>query len=199
LEGSLVGPFGPATIGIRSNIILPQQVTIGLRQRITPKFTLLAGVEWTNWKAFSAFPVVSTGPVATGATVTTLGFRWRDGWMASIGGEYQWNNKLTLRSGVGYEWSPVTSTTRGLRLPDANRLWVSAGLTYQWSEKLSIDVGYTHLFIPVVPINVTPANPTFNPAAPIQFFGSARAHFDIISIGVNYKFGSRAEAVVAKY
>ena len=87
LSGSLTNAF-PTPIGIRSNIVLPQQVTVGLRQRITPKFTLLAGVEWTNWKSFTSFPVVSTGPIAAGATVTNLGFRWRDGWMASVGGEF---------------------------------------------------------------------------------------------------------------
>ena len=176
-------------------------ITIGLRQRITPTFTLLAGLEWTNWKSFNSFPMSSTGPLAPGAALAplALNFGWRDGWFASVGGEYQWDEKITLRSGVGYEWSPVSNATRGLRLPDASRWWLSAGLSYKWSEKLTIDVAYTHLFIPVAPINVAPGNPTFNPFVGVQYFGEARAHFDIISVGLNYKFGGKAAPVFAKY
>ncbi|MCC2096245.1 MAG: outer membrane protein transport protein [Hyphomicrobiales bacterium] len=200
LSGSVIG-IAPAANGIRSNIVLPQQVTIGLRQEITPAFTLLAGVEWTNWKVFNSFPVISTGPfvpagVALPGALGALSFRWQDGWMASVGGEYKWDNKLTLRSGIGYEWSPVTSTTRGLRLPDANRLWVSAGFSYKWSERVTIDASYTHLFIPTAQINVTATNPTFTG---VQMFGRARAHFDLISVGLNYRFDTPVRSVVAKY
>jgi long-chain fatty acid transport protein len=197
LEGTVINAL-PLPNGIQSNIVLPQQVTIGLRQEISPAFTLLAGLEWTNWKVFNSFPVVSTGPILPGVVLAplTLNFRWQDGWMASVGGEYKWDNKLTLRSGIGYEWSPVTAATRGLRLPDANRLWVSAGLSYKWSERLSIDASYTHLFIPKAALNITPTSPTFTG---VQMFGRARAHFDLISIGLNYRFDTPVSRVVAKY
>ena len=190
--------FFPAPNGIRTSIVLPRQVTIGLRQKIGRSFTLLAGLEWTNWSVFNRFNVVSTGPVLPGAVLAplTLSFRWRDGWMASLGGEYKWDDRLTLRTGVGYEWSPVTLATRGLRLPDADRLWVSAGLTYKWSEKLSFDLGYTHIFAFAARLNITPANPTFNG---VQFFGNAKSNVDIIAVGLNYKFGGKARPVVAKY
>lgn len=202
LGGSVANfPAVGATTGIQAGLVLPQQVTIGLRQRLSKKFTLLAGVEWTNWSVFNRFPVTSTGPFAPGAQLAplTLAFQWRDGWFASVGGEYKWNDKLTIRSGLGYEWSPITNANRGLRLPDQSRWWLSAGLSYKWSEQLSFDLGYTRLIIPKTQINIAPGNPTFNPFVPIQYFATARAHFDIISVGVNYKFGHKAPAVVAKY
>lgn len=199
LEGLVANfPGVPVPLNIRSNLVLPDQITIGLRQRITPQFTLLAGLEWTNWSVFNSFPVVSTGPVAAGATITSLDFRWRDGWYASVGGEYQWNEKLKVRGGLGYEWSPVSNRIRGQRLPDQNRVWASIGMSYQLTPALSLDASYTHLFIPKAPIRVVPGNPTFNPLLG-AYRATAKAKFDMFSVGLNYRFGGRAPTVVAKY
>ena len=187
LKGSLQNAAGlPAFVSIRSNLTLPDELTIGVNQRVTEKLSLSAGFEWTHWALFTSFPVRSA---ATGATITNLGFRYRDGWYASIGGAYQWNEALTLRAGLGYERTPVSDTVRGVRLTDNDRVFTSLGLGYKWNDKLSFDVSYAHGFVKRAPITVNSvANPNFNPLAPLPYVGSNKTSIDIVSLGLNYRW-----------
>ena len=193
-----IGPLPASALvggayGIRSNLTLPDSVTIGLRQRVTPDLTLLAGLEWTHWGAFKSFPVVLTSPAPfAGANLTPLAFRYKDGWYVSGGAEYKWNPDLTLRAGLAYEKSPINDTNRGVRLPDNDRVWASIGAGYRFSRKLSIDVSYAHAFVKNGRVIIAgPANPAFNPALP-PFFGNSRGHFDILSAALNYRWDDPA-------
>ncbi len=182
---------------ITSTITAPDQVTVGVKQKVNDQWTVLAGLEWTNWSVFNNFPVFNS---STGAAIPSANFdfRWSNGWFASVGAEYKYNQDLTLRGGFAYEWSPISDTVRGVRIPDNDRIWLTAGLSYQLSNKLSIDASYAHIFIKNAPIAINNAN---NPAfvAPLAFVGTSKGHVDIVSVGVNYRWSEPARAVVAKY
>ncbi|WP_075215591.1 OmpP1/FadL family transporter [Mongoliimonas terrestris] len=186
LEGELVSPTSPGGLPITADLTLPETVTLGLRQRINDRFTLLAGIEWQNW---SRLGIVDVENSALG-TVTELDFEYKDGWFFSLGGEYAWNENLTLRTGLGYEISPVTDEFRSARLPDANRIWASVGLTYEVNERLSFDAAYTHLFGEESDINRTSAVPGgFGLPATVTYAGSSEASADILSVSLRYKLG----------
>ena len=178
-----------AVTDITANLKLPEQVTVGLRQQLTNDFTVLAGYEWTHWGDFSRFPALT----ASGATATTLNFDYRDGWFASLGGEYKWSNDLTLRAGLGLEKSPVTDATRGVRLPDSDRTWATFGGSYTFDNKLSLDASYAHLFVRSGSINLVAGNPSY--LANLPFVASNTGHVDIISLSLTYRWddpGSKA-------
>ena len=202
LEGTLYNPAVASTFNIKSDVTLPEQVTVGLRQKITNDFTLLAGYEWTGWGAFGRFPVISNSGVTSGATLTSLIFDYKNSWFASIGGEYAWNDNLVLRAGLGYEKSPITSETRSVRLPDSDRIWTSLGMSYKWNEKLTFDASYAHLFGKSGSVNVVPGNPTLiTPTSgslagvPLPFVGNTKAHVDIFAIGLTYRWDDPRVAV----
>lgn len=188
-------PIGLAGTNIDADVKLPDSLTIGARYQVTKDLTLLAGYEWTNWSLFSSFPVVSTGPIASGQQLTTLAFGWRDGWFSSVGAEYKWNQQLTLRTGIAYESSPVTLATRGLRLPDADRIWTSVGLSYQITPKMNVDVGYTHIFAKDSQIALVAGNPTFNG---VPYLATAKGSVDIVSVGLRYSLFDKSP-VRARY
>lgn len=194
LKGSINNGFGlPATLAIRSNLTLPDELTIGINQKITDKLSISAGFEWTHWSLFNSFPVRSA---ASGAVVTNLAFRYRDGWLASVGGAYQYNEALLLRAGLGYEKSPISDTVRTVRLTDNDRVWTSLGASYRVSNKLSVDVSYAHAFIKKSPITINSiANPAFNPLAPLAYVGSNKASLDIVSLGLNYRWDDPRVAI----
>ena len=199
LKGSINNGFGlPPTLAIRSNLTLPDEVTIGINQKITDKLSLSAGFEWTHWSLFNSFPVRSA---ASGVTVTNLAFRYRDAWMASVGGAYQFNDALLLRAGLGYEKSPISDTVRTVRLVDNDRVWTTLGASYRVSNKLSVDASYAHTFIKTSPISIVAGNPAFNPAAPLPYVGRNKASLDIVSVGLNYRWDDPKVAipVVSKY
>jgi long-chain fatty acid transport protein len=190
--GSSVGPFlgqYPAQV----KLDLPDTLTIGLRQKITPDFTLLTGFEWDQWSLLGTVPVVYAG---SGVVPQVIPFNYNDGWLASVGGEYKWNQNLTLRAGLAYEKSPIDDLNREVRLPDADRIWTSIGASYKVSDKISLDFAYSHLF----PMNGTITS-TLEPLE-VSFSGTETSHIDIVSVGLEYRWDAPAASpapVVARY
>jgi long-chain fatty acid transport protein len=178
IDGSL-GISGIGSFPVSTTLNLPDTVSIGLRQGLTPQWTALATIEWTNWSRIGT-SVVSGAPLPT-----TIPFQYKDGWFFSGGAEYMWNEQLTLRAGAGYEKSPITDDVRIPLLPDNDRYWLSIGGTYRLTPKITFDVAYSHLFVKDTPINVVAGNPSFTGFA---YVGSVDAHVDIISVGLKYRF-----------
>jgi long-chain fatty acid transport protein len=198
LEGSLTQVSNPApaygytgtggaaiaTSG-SADLKLPDIVTVSVRQEVAPNLRLLGTFEWSNWSRLNQLQVVAAG---TGASLITLPTNWQDGYMISVGGEYDYNAQTTLRTGVAYEWSSVQSSTeRILQDPDNNRVWLSFGASYKWSEWTTVSFAYSHLFIEdgtftrsVVQLSGTPLATTLT--------GTETASTDIVSVGLKHKW-----------
>ena len=137
-------------------------------------------------------------PATVAGNPVRLPFEYKDSWFVSVGGEYAYNQKLTLRAGLGYEKSPITDAERTPRLPDSDRVWASMGFTYVYSDKLSFDAAYTHVFFKDANINITAAsgNPWFN--GTINYIGTAKSHLDILTVGMKYKWYTPPKAIITK-
>jgi long-chain fatty acid transport protein len=210
LEGDLIGALAPLNFGggatgpIGVDLTTPEMVSLGINQRITDAFTVSGTVEWTNWSRISSFPVINrnTGTAIdlnplTPATTDPLTFAYEDGWFFSVGGEYDYSQALSLRAGVGYEISPIKTQDRSYRLPDDDRLWLSAGLTYEHNEKYALDMGYT--FITTFDTDI-PSPTVVVPAAGFNANVDATVH--ILAVGLKVKFGGHskpADEIVRKY
>lgn len=179
------------TTNISTTVNLPDTVSLGLRQRLTPQWTGLATVEWTNWSRIGT-SVVSGAPLPT-----TLPFQYKDGWLFSVGAEYMMTEKMKLRGGVGFEKSPITDDVGIPLLPDNDRYWLSVGASYQMTPKLSFDLAYSHVFVKSTPINITAAsgNSWFDG---IDYVGAVDSHIDIISVAMKYRWDTPAAAPVSQ-
>jgi len=181
------GALPAGTYPIEADITLPEIVTFGLRQQVTEQLALNAGFEWTNWSRLGTIPVKSASGPLTGATLTNLSFEYNDGYYASVGAEFDFNERWSMRGGLAYEWSPITTANRDLRLPDSDRVHAAVGASYTWKDKLTIDLAYTHIFtVGDGDVELTPGNPSY--IAGLPFVGSVDSRVDLISIGASYKF-----------
>jgi long-chain fatty acid transport protein len=181
LSGTLTVPTGGPTsiLPIHATFENPETVTLSLRQAIAPHLRLLGTVEWTNWSRFGVIPISGTASLGN----LHLDGNWHDGWLYSAGLEYDMNSKLTLRTGVAFEKSPIQNATeRLIQVPDSDRWWVSGGLTYKWSEKLAFDLAYSHIFFDDAPID------RLSLAGGIHFLGKAEQSADIVSVSVKNKW-----------
>lgn len=189
IEGT--SQFGAATANSKGTLNLPNRVNLSLRQTFHPKFDLLASVEWQNWGRIGHAAL--TNPA--NAALAVLPFGYSDGWFFSLGGEYRYNDKLTLRAGIGYEISGVTDQVRRASLPDNDRLWLSTGFTYEVSDRFSLNASYSYLHIKKAPITQTLA-------AGSVFVGESKADAHLVSFGLTSRWGAppkREDVLVKKF
>jgi long-chain fatty acid transport protein len=197
LEGHLT-VAGAGEAPIKASIILPEMLSLGVRQSLSPTTRLTAEVEWVNWSRLNVIPIVLQAPllgIPAGAAGANLDFQWRDGWLFALGGEYDWSRALTLRTGVAYEISPVDGpTTRIVQDPDSNRVWASIGASYKWSADTRFDFSYSHVFFEDnAPFDRVGAS---FPTPPL--LGTADVSMDIISVGYKIVWGAPAVPVALK-
>lgn len=145
----------------------PEMVTLGIRQQVNERFALLAGVEWTNWSRFKELAIESPT-----VSVPVVEEDWSDGWYVSLGGEYAYSDKLVLRAGAAYEDSPVPDSTRTPRIPDNNRVWLSAGASYKLTDTFSAHLAYSHVFMQDGEVDQSGITTSFD------------QHLDIVSVGL---------------
>jgi long-chain fatty acid transport protein len=210
IQGTLLLPggagFNPpfSTPGsVETTLDLPDVVSLGIRQGLDQNWTLLGTVEWSNWSRIGTSTINQlNGAPATilagvGGGPVTLPFKYDDGWFFSVGSEYRWNERLTLRSGIGYEISPITDQVRTPRLPDNDRFWASVGASWEVWRGFLLDVAYSHLWVKDPNINISPTsgNPWFNG---VTYTGDINAHVDILSVGIRYRWDEPAPAPAKK-
>ncbi|GGE85248.1 transporter [Stappia taiwanensis] len=186
LGGTVSSPSGIAPI--TANLITPDMVNLSVKQRVTDAFRVLGTVEWTNWSRLKTPRAV----MPNGTVAKALPFNYSDGWYFSIGGEYDFNEDLTLRAGIGYELSPIDTDIRSTRLPDNDRLWLSAGASYQVMDNLAMDFGYTYIRTADTRVNIGPGHQDYVPALG-TYSSNVDANVNIVSASLRYTWGGPVE------
>ena len=135
---------------ISAGVTLPASLALSVSHTVE-KVTYLADVTWTGWSSFDELRIDYANPLQPDSVTTE---NWNDTLRYSVGFDYQYTDKMVLRSGVALDQTPVPNAERRTaRIPGNDRKWVSFGLTYLLDEDLTLDVGYSHLFIKDVQIN----------------------------------------------
>ncbi|MFD1696596.1 OmpP1/FadL family transporter [Roseibium aestuarii] len=188
LSGSVVLPVATGGLpagayNISTKLITPEIVTLSAKQDVNDKLRVLGTFEWSNWSRLEQPKVLLTD--LGNAQLTSLPFNYSDGYFLSLGAEYDFNDKLTLRAGAAYEWSPIDTNVRSARLPDNDRIWVSAGGSYNFNDSLSFDVGYTHIFGTDTELNIVPGHQDYS-STKGTLVGDVEASVDILSASMRY-------------
>ena len=199
VQHDLEGTFrtGPLVRTAKVSLNLPEQLTVGITQQITPDFKLSGGFEWMNWSRLNIPAVVGI----TGAPMTGVPLRYKDGYMYSIGGEYQLTSQWALRAGVAFEKSPIDNSNRTVRLPDTDRIYASFGASYDWNEQIRLSASYAHVFgVGDRRIAIATGNPQY---LGLPFYAESRAAVDVVSASVRIKWDNprvaQPAAIVTKY
>lgn len=191
LEGSLRAPAIP--VPVTADLDTPDLITASFRQQITDQFTLLGTIEWSHWSRLGTIPVIGPG----GAVVSTLPLNYEDGWFFALGGDYIYDEDVTLRAGVAWEVSPISTDTRNISLPDDDRLWLSLGATVKATETMTFNAGYSFITTFDTQIELVPGNPWF--AGP-AFRGDVDTNIHILAAGFKWQFSTgEQEPLFVKY
>lgn len=192
---------GSAQLGLK----LPGTFTVGLRQGITDRFTLLAGFEWANWSRIGTSNLLqgNGAQLTLGGAPITFPFQYRDGYFYSLGGEYKLDPAWTLRAGIAFESTPISDGVRTTRIPDNDRMWYSVGASYKPASfrGVTFDVGYSYIDVKSASVCMGPAAGGGCPTNPwssttLTYVGSVKTTINIVSLAVRYQWD--ADPVIAR-
>jgi len=169
IEHDMNGSLKVDALGINADVNLelelPSMITLGLKQQINDKLSLGFTFEKADWSSVGTLLVKSnaTGQVATIAgNPVAIPLNYQDTNFYSIGGDYQYSDTLTLRSGLGLDETTVTDLTRTTQLPDNDRYWLSFGFSKTF-DSLTLDAGYTYVKVnEVAEVNIVPGHASYN-------------------------------------
>lgn len=140
-SGALQTLQGP----VRAEAELPDTVTASISHRLFDRWTVHGDLAWTEWSSLQRVEVINRD---NGAEVSALNLNYDDTFRVAGGASYAVSDYLTWRFGLAFDESPQDDPEFVTpRIPDEDRVWVSAGFNYQFGENASMDVGFAHLFI----------------------------------------------------
>src|SRR5690606_16870112 len=124
---------------------LPDTLTLSASQELNNNWSIHGDIAWTQWDSISTIEIVNS---ENNATVNTLDLQYSNTLRYALGTSYETDGAWTWRAGIAFDEAPQTDPNRiSPRIPDHDRIWLSAGFNYAFADNLSIDVGYTHLFV----------------------------------------------------
>ena len=170
--------------GLRGKLNLPQSLSVSVYHDYDSDLAFLADVTWTGWDSFAELRINYDNPLQPDSVTTE---EWNNTFRYSAGVNYRMDAKLMLRGGLAYDETPIPNAKRRTpRVPGDNRTWLSFGGQYIWDENITIDVGYSHLFVNKTNINNTIESSVPTLAATVN--GKYDASVDILSAQATWRF-----------
>ncbi len=163
---------------VRSPVDLPDSMLFGFHHQINEDWTAAASALWTHWSRIESLTLKFSSPMG----VTSQPQNWRDTWRGALGLSYRLVPTAVLRAGLAYDQSPVPGATlRSPRIPDSDRVWLTAGVTYQLFENISLHGAYAHLFFQHAPIRNSGMTGD-------QLIGTFSTDIDVVGVQVDWRF-----------
>jgi long-chain fatty acid transport protein len=132
-----------------AQIDTPSTFSVSLTHQLNGRLTLLGDVTFTNWSNFEELSVVGDNEVE----VSQVKEKWNDVFRYSLGMKYQYSNQWIFRTGVARDETPIDDKYRTARIPGDDRTWLSFGASFSPNSNLTIDAGYSHLWVEDAKIN----------------------------------------------
>ncbi len=129
--------------GASAELKLPDSLSFGVYQELSPQWSIVGDVTWTNWSRFDEVRIEFDNPAEQDQVQPE---NWEDTVRLGLGVNYKPDDVWTLRAGAAYDPSPVDDQFVTAAIPDSDRFWLSFGVGYRPSDNLNLDFVYAHLF-----------------------------------------------------
>lgn len=136
---------------ISGDVDLPESASLAIHHQINEQWAVSADASWTRWERFQELAISSPDP---GNQLNSIKEeKWGNNMRYGIGLTYIHSDTWTFRGGIAYDESPISDEYRTPRIPGEDRKWVAVGASYKYSDHITIDAGYTHIFVSDPSIN----------------------------------------------
>ncbi len=162
---------------ISGDVTVPENLSLAMHHQASDKLAIVADATWVRWSRFKELKIESAGILNS-----TKPEDWENSMRYGIGAIYEHSPKWTFRVGYAYEETPVPSPERRTaRIPDNTRNWLSVGASYRMNKHLTIDAGYSHVFVKDPEINEIDDNG-------YSLSGEYDADVDILGVQMRWEF-----------
>jgi long-chain fatty acid transport protein len=169
---------------------LPANTTFSAYHDMNNRWAVMGSVIYTQWdvlKNLTLSNLAALDPTdlspSTNVNVN-VPQNFHNTWRVSVGTNYKIAEQWLVRTGVGYDESPVNNTDRNLRLPDGDRYGIAFGGRYIATKNTTLDAGWTHEFIKSAPIN----NTSVVSAQQTTVAGTSRSQANVFGLQLTYTF-----------
>jgi long-chain fatty acid transport protein len=206
LKGSTVWDFSKSTTDPIINKILaassnransaarvqlrsPESLSVNGFHQINDRWAAMGDVTWSRQSRLGDLHIEFPGTTEGDEVIRQ---QWKNTFRVSLGANYKYDDKLTLRGGIAYDQTPVNSDElRHPALPDGDRNQFSVGANYKLTPNSSIDLAYSFLDFKDANTNYT------NNCSPLAITctgngettrGTYKTHLQLLGVAYNYKF-----------
>lgn len=166
---------------ISGDLDLPETASFAIHHQLNNKIAISADATWTRWSRFEELAISSSNPANRLNSVKPE--NWDNTMRYGIGFDYQHDDRWTFRGGVAYDETPTSNAFRTARIADEDRTWIALGASYKYSDQLTLDAGYTHIFIKDPKVDETLELPLNH-----RLVGEYEASVDILSVQARWYF-----------
>jgi len=170
---------------MKAELTLPDTVTASALVGVLPNLQVLGDLSWTHWAVFNQLQAVFNN----GLPDLVIAENFRDTWRGSLGFNYDITDAWAVRMGGAFDQSPVTNSTRTVRIPDSNRWLLGAGTGYHVTQSLVVDFAYLHVFFAGGTVNETSQVPGAPNIQGVYTNGTG----DLLALQVTYNFDHVSE------
>lgn len=187
--------LAPDATKVRADVTLPETVTFSAHHDINAKWNVRADIQFTRWARLNEIDInydwrPSAALLAAGAiTQSKEIYKNRNTWFFALGTGYQWTESTLLKVGVAYDKGMTRNNYRSPRIPDANRLWLSAGLEQKFTDSITGSLDYTFIHVKNANINLNgQRNQGKSALVGRNFVARSKAYVNLIGAKIQWKF-----------
>ena len=179
----------------------PANMAFSVDQQLTEVLSVQASVNWTGWSSFESIDIISDDATPSISLSTQqpqnlnkagyIGYipeHWHDTWSFSVGTTVQYNDELTLKTGLAYDENPISGKNKTARVPTADRIWWTWGANWALTEQQSLDFAYGYLWMNKVTIDEHEYNANGDRIYRSGVQATYRNKAQVLAVQWNYKF-----------
>ncbi|MCS7085917.1 MAG: outer membrane protein transport protein [Bacteroidia bacterium] len=161
----------------QSSLTLPMVASLGAAVYPVEKLVVSLEVNFTGWRAFKELKFDFRDNTAALSDQTSPR-NYRDAWTFRLGAQYKIHERLTVRAGGLYDFTPVPDDYLSPELPDGDLRCVTAGASVSIIPQLDVDLSFVFASAKRRTTTLKEAN----------FSGTYQAFLYIPGIGFEYRF-----------
>lgn len=153
---AVAGPLGPtvaalsagvnaqalADTGVTADVKLPPIANLSYFGSVGA-WDLMADLQWTGWSTIQSLTFVR----ANGSVLQSTPEHFKDSFKLALGFAHRPGGAWSWRSGLAYDQTPVRDAFRTPRLPDNDRVWLTAGAQFQPARDWRFDLGAAYIWV----------------------------------------------------